>query len=94
MKKITRNLILVLLISAVLIPTTVSASGFKDDKVVFGGNFILDSGETLNGDLVVFGGNVILKTSSTVNGDTVVMGGNITSNGTINGNLVASGRTR
>lgn len=91
MKKIIRILILVLLISTVLIPSTVSASGFSDDKVVFGGNFTLDSGETLNGDLVVFGGNVILETSSTVNGDTVVMGGNVTSNGTINGNLVALG---
>lgn len=93
MKKLTRILILVLLISAVLIPTTVTASGFSDDKVVFGGNFTLDSGETLNGDLVVFGGNVILEASSKVNGDTVVMGGNVTSNGTINGNLVVLGGT-
>ncbi len=91
MKKLTRILVLVLLLSAVLIPTTVSASGFSDDKVIFGGNFILEPGETLNGDLVVFGGNVILETSSTVNGDTVVIGGNVTSNGTINGNLVALG---
>ena len=91
MKKIIRILILVLLLSAVLIPSTATASGFSDDKVVFGGNFTLDSGETLNGDLVVFGGNVILEISSTVNGDTVVMGGNVTSNGTINGNLVALG---
>jgi len=91
MKKLTRILIFVLLISAILIPSTVSASGFRDDKVIFGGNFTLDSGETLHGDLVVFGGNVILETSSTVNGDTVVMGGNATSNGTINGNLVALG---
>ena len=91
MKKLTRILVFVLLISAILIPSTVSASGFRDDKVIFGGNFTLDSGETLHGDLVVFGGNVILETSSTVNGDTVVMGGNATSNGTINGNLVALG---
>jgi hypothetical protein len=91
MKKLTRILILALLISAILIPTTASASGFGDDKVVFGGNFTLHEGETLNGDLVVFGGNVILEASSTVNGDTVVLGGNVTSNGTINGNLVALG---
>jgi len=91
MKKLTRILIFVLLISAVLIPSTVSASGFRDDKVIFGGNFTLDSGETLHGDLVVFGGNVILETFSTVNGDTVVLGGNVNSNGTINGNLVALG---
>ena len=91
MKKLTRIIILVLLLTAVLIPATVTASGFSDDKVIFGGNFTLNSGETLNGDLVVFGGNVILETSSTVNGDTVVMGGNVTSNGTINGNLVVLG---
>jgi len=91
MKKITRILILVLLLSAILIPTTVSASGFSDDKVIFGGNFVLDPGEALNGDLVVFGGNVILETGSKVNGDTVVFGGNVNSNGTINGNLVALG---
>lgn len=91
MKKITRILILVLLLSTILIPSTVSASGFSDDKVIFGGNFTLSTGEILNGDLVVFGGNVILETSSKVNGDAVVLGGNITSNGTINGNLVALG---
>jgi cytoskeletal protein CcmA (bactofilin family) len=91
MKKITRILIFVVLISAILVPATVSASGFRDDKVIFGGNFTLDAGETLNGDLVVFGGNVKLKTASTVNGDTVVLGGNVSLDGTINGNLVALG---
>ena len=63
-----------LLIAAVIIPTTATASGFSDDKVVFGGNFTLGSGEVLNGDLVVFGGNIVLETSSTINGDTVVLG--------------------
>ena len=91
MKTINRILIFIVLISTILIPTTVSASGFRDDKVVFGGNYTLATEETLDGDLVVFGGNVILEESSTVNGDTVVMGGNLTSNGTINGNLVALG---
>ena len=84
MKKITQILIFVLVISALLIPSTVSASGFRDDKVIFGGNFTLNEGETLNGDLVVFGGNVNLRTSSTVNGDTVVLGGNVSVDGTIN----------
>ncbi len=91
MKNITRFVILILLIAAVIIPTTATASGFSDDKVVFGGNFTLGSGEVLNGDLVVLGGNIVLETSSTINGDTVVLGGNVTSDGTINGNLVAMG---
>ncbi len=91
MKKLTRIIILLLLVSAILIPTTAFASGYKDDKVIFGSNYTLQEGESLNGDLVVFGGNVTLEVSSTVNGDTVVFGGNVTSNGTINGNLVALG---
>ena len=91
MKTINRILIFIILISVILIPTTTSASGFMDDKVIFGGNFTLANGETLDGDLVVFGGNVVLEESSTVNGDTVVFGGNVLSNGTINGNLVALG---
>ncbi len=91
MKTIYRILILIVIFSTILIPSTVFASGFQDDKVIFGGNFTLVSGETLNGDLVVFGGNVTLEESSTINGDTVVMGGNLISNGTINGNLVALG---
>ena len=91
MKKTIQLLILTLLIMAVIIPSTVSASGFKDDKVIFGGNFTLKSGESLDGDLVVFGGNIVLETDSTVNGDTVVLGGNVSSDGIVNGNLVALG---
>jgi len=91
MKNIYRIFILLLLVSAILAPTSAYASGFEDDKVIFGSNYTLQAGETLNGDLVVFGGNVTLEESSTVNGDTVVFGGNVTSKGTINGNLVALG---
>jgi cytoskeletal protein CcmA (bactofilin family) len=91
MKNLTRILLLLLLLTAVLIPSTVSASGLDDDKVVFGGNFTLKHNETLDGDLVVFSGNVTLEESSTVNGDIVVLGGNAICNGTINGNLVALG---
>jgi pyruvate/2-oxoglutarate dehydrogenase complex dihydrolipoamide acyltransferase (E2) component len=91
MKTLTRILILLLLVCTVVIPTTAFASGNNDDKVIFGGNYTLHEGETLNGDLVVFGGNVTLETASTINGDTVVFGGSVTSNGTVNGNLVALG---
>jgi pyruvate/2-oxoglutarate dehydrogenase complex dihydrolipoamide acyltransferase (E2) component len=91
MKNFTRIIILLLVVSAILIPTTAFASGFEDDKVIFGSNYTLREGETLNGDLIVLGGNVNLESSSTVNGDTVVFGGNVTVNGTINGNLVALG---
>ena len=91
MKKILRLTILLLLVGAIFLPLTASASDFEDDKVIFGSNYTLREGETLNGDLLVFGGNVTLQESSTINGDTLVFGGNVTSNGTINGNLVGLG---
>jgi len=91
MKKITRIVILLLLVSTILIPATAYASGFDDDKVIFGSSYTLKSGETLNGDLIVFGGNVTLEESSTINGDSVVFGGNMTAMGTVNGNLIALG---
>ena len=84
-------LVLGLLILALLIPQTAQAAGPKDDKVIFGSNYTLAEGETLNGDLVVFGGNVTLERDSTVNGDVVAMGGRVSVDGTINGNLVAMG---
>ena len=91
MKTNRKILILALLIIALLIPQTAQAAGDKDDKVIFGSNYTLSEGETLNGDLVVFGGNVTLETDTTVNGDVVVMGGRISADGTINGSLVAMG---
>ncbi len=84
-------LVLGLLILALLIPQSAQAAGPKDDKVIFGSNYTLHEGETLNGDLVVFGGNVTLERDSTVNGDVVAMGGRVSVDGTINGDLVAMG---
>jgi hypothetical protein len=91
MKNITRYSILILLVLAVLLPQTAQASGFQDDKVIFGGNFVLEEEETLNGTLVIFGGNATLKEGSTVNGDVVLMGGSVIAEGTINGDLVGMG---
>ena len=91
MKNIYRIIVILVLLTTLLIPVSVSASGLSDDKVIFGGNFTLKTGETIQGDLVAFGGNISLEATSSVNGDTVVFGGNVTSNGTINGNLIALG---
>ena len=84
-------LILGLLILAILIPQTAQAASPKDDKVIFGGNYTLYEGDTLNGDLVVFGGTATLEEGSTVNGDVVVIGGRVMADGTVNGDLVGLG---
>jgi hypothetical protein len=63
----------------------------QDDKVVFGGTYVLSDGETLYGNLVILGGTVTLEQNSTVNGDTALIGGTLDANGTINGNLTIVG---
>jgi len=90
MKK-SNILILIVMITALLWPGTVSAKGLFDDKVIFGGTFTLHAEETLNGNLVVFGGTITLEVDSTVNGDVVLLGGTVTANGIVNGDLIGIG---
>ncbi len=73
MKLVTTFLLLVLLLVPV---SSAQARGLSDGKVIFGSNFTLAKGETLDGDLVVFGGNVTIEADAKVNGSLVVFGGN------------------
>jgi len=82
---------LVLITLALLVPTTAHAQGPNNDKVLFGGNYTLEKGQTLHGDLVIFAGNAVLEEESTVNGDVAVIGGNLEVNATVNGDLVGLG---
>jgi cytoskeletal protein CcmA (bactofilin family) len=78
-------------LAALLLPMPVMAGGFYEGKVILGSNFVLDSGETLDGDLLVFGGNVTLKPDSHVLGDVILFGGNVTSDGEVTGGIVVLG---
>ena len=96
MKNTFKLLTLMLLLALIVLPTSAvyarSLSGrMLDGRVIFGDNFTLQSGDTLNGDLVVFGGNVQIETDATVQGDMVVIGGNVTLNGTVTGSTVIIG---
>jgi len=71
----------------------VFAQGDDGGKVVFGGTFTLESGETLDGDLVVFGGEATLEEDSLVRGDVVILGGRGTVAGEIEGHIVIFGGT-
>ncbi|MEN8172181.1 MAG: hypothetical protein ABFS03_04805 [Chloroflexota bacterium] len=84
-------LILVVMVTALVWPGSVSAKGLWDDKVIFGGTFTLHPEETLNGNLVVFGGTITLEANSTVNGDVVLLGGTVSADGAINGDLIGVG---
>jgi len=90
--KLKLNLIFLLVVLAVLvIPTGAMAKGLYDDKIITGGTYSLESGETLDGNLIVFGGVVVTAVDSTVKGDTVLMGGTLTIDGVVEGNVVGIG---
>jgi len=61
------------------------------DKLVFGSEFVLEKGETLEGDLVVFGGTADLETGSIVEGDVVIFGSKLEIEGKIEGQVVVVG---
>ncbi len=85
-------LILFLALGMIARPSTVDAQGpISGDKVIFGGSFVLESGQRLDGDLAVFGGTVAIEPGASVNGDVSVVGGTATINGMVNGDVVAIG---
>ena len=87
------TLLLCLVLVAALATSAFTASGPQDDKVVFGGSYVLSSGETLNGNLVILGGAATLEQGSTVTGDTVLVGGTLDADGIITGTLAIVGGT-
>ncbi len=91
MKNTIRTILFTILLVAMLWPTTAFAKDPFDDRVVFGGAFTLESGETQQGSLVVFGGAVTTEPDSVVNGDLVLIGGTVDVGGTVNGNVVGIG---
>jgi hypothetical protein len=90
MKIVLFGLVLALVL-VVSIPVGAYASDLTEDRVIFGGTYILETGETLEGDLVVFGGSATLELDSLVTGDVFIMGGNLECEGTIGGELVILG---
>jgi hypothetical protein len=67
------------------------AQGNGSGKVVFGGSFTLESGETLDDDLVVLGGTATLEEDSLVRGDVAILGGSADVAGEIDGDLIVFG---
>ena len=89
-----RRVAAVLVVLGVLVlasPAPAYAAPVADDQVVFGGDFVLETGEVLLGDLVLFGGNATLQEGSRVNGDVFLMGGNVTVAGEVTGDVVLMG---
>jgi len=94
MKKSTLTRIL-LLLALLLLPTASihAQSPNTGDVVLFGQNYTLGKGETLNGNLAVFGGNIEIQEGAEVNGSVAIFGGNLSfaKDTVINGDVAVFG---
>jgi hypothetical protein len=92
MNATARTVIVLALLAVFVLPgQAVHAKGVLDGRVVFGDDFTLESGESLDGDLVVFGGDVTIEAGATVHGSVVVFGGTISQDGTVEQDIVILG---
>jgi hypothetical protein len=82
---------LVTLVLLLALPVTAFAGGQYDGRVVLGGNYVLESGEVLEGDLAVIGGQATLEVDSLVQGSVFLVGGNLVGYGEVSGDLAVVG---
>lgn len=95
MQKVRMVSILILAMFLLATPVTALASNGQapvaDDVVIFGRDYILESGQTIDGSLIVFGGNVTVETDAVILHDMVVFGGNVDMDGRLNGDVFILG---
>ena len=86
------SVVLSLVVVALLaFPSAALAAGWDDGKIVVGGDYILKSGEVLDGDLIVIGGTATLEAGSEVTGTVGLIGSQIDVSGVIDGDLSSIG---
>ncbi len=86
--------ITLVLVMVLALPATAMAQGnakILPDQFVFGDNYTLHSGDTLDGNLWIFGGNVTLEDGSRITGDVRLAGGTLQADGEIDGNISSTG---
>ena len=94
--KVFNILLIILLLFVFALPLVSAKAGTVQEvipggKLVLGGNFTLEPGQTLAGDMLVAGGNVLLQPDSTVTGNILMLGGNLQALGTIGGSIISLG---
>jgi cytoskeletal protein CcmA (bactofilin family) len=70
---------------------TPQQQGQSGDKLVIGGTYSLESGESLDGSLLILGGTANLDEGSVVEKDVTVIGGTINVNGQVKGDVSVVG---
>ncbi|MCJ7623046.1 MAG: polymer-forming cytoskeletal protein [Anaerolineaceae bacterium] len=93
MKTMKKFLLSVGLLFALLVATNtpVLAQSEGDDQIVFGGEYTLNSGDTLDGNLVILGGNATIEEDARVKGNIVITGGELYVSGTVDDGIIAIG---
>ncbi len=91
MKKIMMVIALLLTLCVIVPAASVLADGPNGGAVIFGEDFVLESGEVLKGDLIVFGGDVTLEKNSQVKGSVMATGGEAEIAGRVQGDVVVFG---
>ena len=92
--KLKINLIRFILVVGLLtvpISTVYAQASDGGDVVLFGQNYTVESGETLNNAIAVFGGNVTIEEDAVVNGDIIIFGGNLEIDGEVDGDIALIG---
>ncbi len=92
MKKLSQKIIICIMLAvlaAAWLPG--SAKAAMPGRLVVGGNFTLEDGETLTEDLMIVGGLVRLEDGSRLNGDILMVGGSLEVAGEINGDVTVAG---
>jgi hypothetical protein len=89
MRKVLTLVLSVLLLALATVP--VLADGPDGDVVIWGDNYTLPSGQTIEGDLLVYGGNVVLEERSRVERNVTLFGGELDAAGRIDGDITVWG---
>jgi len=87
----TRTHLLPLLLLAAVLLSGCAVTDIDEGNVVFGGAYVLEEGERMDGDLAIFGAAAELEQDSVVTGSVIIVGGNLNGYGTIQGDLVITG---
>jgi hypothetical protein len=92
MIKTSRKILtIMILISTALLWLPQPAQAAEPNRVIVGGNFTLEDGDSLNEDLVIIGGHVVLEDGSTLNGNILMAGGSLEAAGKVNGDISVAG---
>jgi cytoskeletal protein CcmA (bactofilin family) len=91
MKKLLNVTLLLILMLSLATPAFAQEGHGQAGQVIFGSDYSLEPGDTIEGDLVIFGGSLRMADGSLIGGDAVVFGGQVEVNGKIEGDLAVIG---